>query len=110
MDLPTKAVSVGAGREFTIVVDDQGDIYSMGCPQYGQLGNGTDGQSLERAGKYSYANETTPIRLASFKVQYPDAKAVEVHCGANHSLVADDQRRLYTWYVFCVCLVGWNTF
>lgn len=32
-------VKVACGAEFSMVVDCKGNIYSFGCPEYGQLGN-----------------------------------------------------------------------
>lgn len=91
------AVSCGAGRNFSVIVDSHGHLYSMGCPQYGQLGNGTEGTILEKAGKLTFRNESSPIG----PLQSPDldagVKFKQVECGQSHSCAMDDEGRLYTW-------------
>jgi len=95
----TRIVSAGCGREFSIAVDSLGDVYAMGCPQYGQLGNGTIGEYLEKAGKITYANEATPIRIMGEMAlsKSADSRIVKVACGPNHSVAMDKDGRLYTW-------------
>lgn len=34
-------VKVACGAEFSMVVDCKGNLYSFGCPEYGQLGMST---------------------------------------------------------------------
>lgn len=46
---------VAAGADFSIATDTAGRLYSWGHPQYGQLGNGTTGEFLERSRRVDYA-------------------------------------------------------
>jgi hypothetical protein len=34
-----------------MIVDEAGHVFAMGCPEYGQLGNGTEGKFIAQAGK-----------------------------------------------------------
>lgn len=45
--LPTRAVSVATGLDFTCVVDEIGDIYCFGNRAYGRLGGGTRSRGPE---------------------------------------------------------------
>lgn len=45
---------VAAGADFSVATDTAGRLYSWGHPQYGQLGNGSTGEHLERSGRVDY--------------------------------------------------------
>ena len=94
-----RIISAGCGREFSIAVDSFGGVYAMGCPQYGQLGNGTEGETLERAGKITYANEMEPVEIVGDLAlsRTAGSRIVKVACGANHSMAMDTDGRVYTW-------------
>ena len=89
------AVNCSAGRNFSIIIDSNGRVFAMGCPDHGQLGNNTDGRMLERAGKITFRNESSPIPVSS-----PDIigiKMAKAACGANHTCTMDEEGRLFTW-------------
>jgi alpha-tubulin suppressor-like RCC1 family protein len=89
-----KAVGVGAGGEFSVIVGDDGALYSFGLPEYGQLGHGTDGKYIE-ARKEMFTYEAAPRKIASL---VKDAvKIVAVACGSNSSVALDAEGRIYTW-------------
>mmetsp|Transcript_1707 Transcript_1707/g.2426 ORF Transcript_1707/g.2426 Transcript_1707/m.2426 type:complete len:456 (+) Transcript_1707:157-1524(+) len=94
VNLPS-VVKTGCGRDFSMAVDSEGVIYSFGHPEYGCLGNGTDGKSLERAGKFTYefVKTPTPVDTSAF----PDVNFVDVACGAQHTIAMDKDGRLYSW-------------
>jgi alpha-tubulin suppressor-like RCC1 family protein len=95
--LESKCVSVGAGRDFTVCCNSTGDVYSWGSPENGQLGNGTEGKSLEKAGKYTFAYRSSPGKVEGFDKLDATCGIVQVACGTNHALVMDVEGRLYTW-------------
>jgi len=66
---------------------------TCGSPQHGCLGNGSEGKSLERAGKFTFANEHTPKQVASLA----GIEMAQVACGAIHSIAADVEGRLWSW-------------
>jgi alpha-tubulin suppressor-like RCC1 family protein len=72
----------------------QGKLYAWGSPQYGQLGNGTEGKSLEKAGRESFAIRTSPGRVKGALV---DATVTQVACGLNHALALDSEGKVYAW-------------
>eukprot|EP00511_Aplanochytrium_stocchinoi_P005208 CAMPEP_0204830374 /NCGR_PEP_ID=MMETSP1346-20131115/8500_1 /ASSEMBLY_ACC=CAM_ASM_000771 /TAXON_ID=215587 /ORGANISM="Aplanochytrium stocchinoi, Strain GSBS06" /LENGTH=507 /DNA_ID=CAMNT_0051960567 /DNA_START=80 /DNA_END=1603 /DNA_ORIENTATION=- len=94
VNLPS-VVATGCGRDFSMAVDSEGVIYSFGHPEYGCLGNGTDGKTLERAGKYTFDFVKTPTAIDMSR--FEGSRIVDVACGAAHTIAMDDQGRLYSW-------------
>lgn len=99
------AVDVACGAEFSMVVDIKGFVYSFGCPEYGQLGNNTDGKYFVSSNKLSYDNVSTPFRIPLWRektrtgqiIPIQDVKIVRVVCGANHTIALDSKKRIFTW-------------
>ena len=48
-------IKVSAGKEFSILLDVEGCVWSFGSQEFGQLGNGTDGS-------YNSANSKVRMR------------------------------------------------
>ncbi|CAB1329489.1 unnamed protein product, partial [Coregonus sp. 'balchen'] len=59
-------VKVACGAEFSMVVDCKGNLYSFGCPEYGQLGHNSDGKFIARAQRIEFDCETVARRVAIF--------------------------------------------
>ena len=77
-------ISVACGRDFTAAVNADGEIYTWGHPEYGQLGNGGEYKTLEKAGKWTYRFTKDPTRvdsLAGVSMSY-------VSSGPNHTAVS----------------------
>ncbi|MBN3317181.1 RCC2 protein, partial [Atractosteus spatula] len=98
-------VKVACGAEFSMVVDCKGNLYSFGCPEYGQLGHNSDGKFIARAQRIEFDCELIPRRVAIFIEKTKDGQVLpvpnvvvrDVACGANHSLVLDSQKRVFSW-------------
>ncbi|XP_019637829.1 PREDICTED: protein RCC2 homolog [Branchiostoma belcheri] len=98
-------VKVACGAEFSMVVDCRGALYSFGCPEYGQLGNNTDGQYFVTSNKMAYDCELVPRRISVFIEKTKDGfinpitnvQLVDIKCGTNHTVAMDKQKRVYTW-------------
>uniref|UniRef100_A0A674GX92 Regulator of chromosome condensation 2 n=1 Tax=Taeniopygia guttata TaxID=59729 RepID=A0A674GX92_TAEGU len=82
-----------------------GNLYSFGCPEYGQLGHNSDGKFIARAQRIEYDCELLPRRVALFVERTKDGQVLpvpnvvvrDVACGANHTLVLDSQKRVFSW-------------
>ncbi|XP_062449255.1 protein RCC2 [Rhea pennata] len=97
------------GAEFSMLVDCKGNLYSFGCPEYGQLGtappHNSDGKFIARAQRIEYDCELVPRRVAIFIEKTKDGQILpvpnvvvrDVACGANHTLVLDSQKRVFSW-------------
>lgn len=96
-DEEEKCVSIAAGKDFTVCCTASGDVYSWGSPESGQLGNGTEGKSIEKAGRYTFAYRTSPGKVKGVRKFDENCGIVEVACGMNHTMVMDAEGRLYTW-------------
>uniref|UniRef100_A0A2K6FEP6 Protein RCC2 n=1 Tax=Propithecus coquereli TaxID=379532 RepID=A0A2K6FEP6_PROCO len=87
---------MACGAEFSMIMDCKGNLYSFGCPEYGQLGHNSDGKFI--AG-------LVPRRVAIFIEKTKDGQILPVPnvvvravaCGANHTLVLDSQKRVFSW-------------
>jgi len=98
-------VKVACGAEFSMVVDCKGNIYSFGCPEYGQLGHNSDGKFIAHAQKIEFDCEVIPRRVVIFIDKSKDGQITpvtnvvvrDVVCGCNHTLVLDSQKRVFSW-------------
>ena len=86
-----KAVSVACGAEFSMCIDDAGQVHAWGSPQYGQLGDGSDHQYIASTNRSLYYPQG-PSMIKGF-----EHKITQVVCGANHSHCLDDQGSVYSW-------------
>lgn len=97
-------VKVACGAEFSMVVDCKGNVYSFGCPEYGQLGHNSDGKFISGK-RIEFDCELTPRRVAIFIEKTKDGQITpvtnvvvrDVACGGNHTLVLDSQKRVFSW-------------
>ncbi|XP_038890558.1 ultraviolet-B receptor UVR8 isoform X3 [Benincasa hispida] len=80
--------SVAAGLWHTVCISSDGDVYSFGGNQFGQLGTGAD------------QAETLPRLLDAPSVENVNAKIVS--CGARHSAIVSDNGKVFCW--------GWNKY
>ncbi|CAB1329490.1 unnamed protein product [Coregonus sp. 'balchen'] len=79
-------VKVACGAEFSMVVDCKGNLYSFGCPEYGQLGHNSDGKFIARAQRIEFDCETVARRVAIFIEKSKDGQ-----------LILDSQKRVFSW-------------
>jgi len=64
--LPLPVVQVACGAEFTAIIDNRGRLLTFGSPQDGQLGGGTTGEFIEKAGKISFDLVLSPTAITTF--------------------------------------------
>ena len=86
--LPAPVTQIAAGGMHTAVVDRNGDCYTWGSSQYGQLGQGQDAVSDSfrcRPGKVSPPEEGGSLMIKS------------VSCGGMHTAAVDDEGNVYCW-------------
>ncbi|KAI9240353.1 hypothetical protein MVEG_08730 [Podila verticillata NRRL 6337] len=88
-----KAVAVSCGAEFTMLLTDKGHLWAFGSPEYGQLGNKTNGQYLQQSNRLVHIPQTNPVHVASLK----DKVITQVACGTNHTLALDNEGMVYSW-------------
>ncbi|KAL9677789.1 hypothetical protein QQ045_015625 [Rhodiola kirilowii] len=79
---------VAAGLWHTVCISDDGDVYSFGGNQFGQLGTGVD------------QAEVLPRLLDASSLE--NIHATGVSCGARHSAVITDEDEVFCW--------GWNKY
>ncbi|KAG2328897.1 hypothetical protein Bca52824_000077 [Brassica carinata] len=79
---------VAAGLWHTVCVSSDGDVYSFGGNQFGQLGTGCD------------QAETLPKLLEAPNLENVNVKTIS--CGARHTAVIADEGKVFCW--------GWNKY
>ncbi|XP_020252473.1 ultraviolet-B receptor UVR8-like [Asparagus officinalis] len=86
--LGVKIEGIAAGLWHTVCISADGDVYSFGGNQFGQLGTGSD------------QAETIPRLLEAQCLEEKKAKVVS--CGARHSAIITEDGGAYCW--------GWNKY
>ena len=92
-EFPGKVTKVSAGKGFSCIIDDGGSIFSFGSPEYGHLGHGTEGKSLEKAGKFTFSYVCKPTQIIDLAAE----TIRQVSSGKDHTICADDQGRVWAW-------------
>lgn len=88
-------VSVAAGAEFSVWACSNGNVYSAGSGQYGQLGNGRTGEHIAPVLGLIFDTIATPGRVI-----FPTSDGVivlQVAAGVNHSLALDSKGKVWSW-------------
>eukprot|EP00802_Teleaulax_amphioxeia_P010646 Tamp_10674.p1 GENE.Tamp_10674~~Tamp_10674.p1 ORF type:complete len:469 (-),score=104.08 Tamp_10674:604-1863(-) len=106
--LGSKVVDVGAGEEFSMLVTDDGSVFSFGHPEVGALGHGTDGKFIISTGREGFREVSTPTKIVQWHlsdikgkdylgniVEPPTVK--RVYCGKKHTLALDEEGGLWSW-------------
>ncbi|KAG2601907.1 ultraviolet-B receptor UVR8-like isoform X2 [Panicum virgatum] len=86
--LGIKMQDVAAGLWHTVCTSVDGDVYSFGGNQFGQLGTGSD------------QAETVPKLVDATSLENKNARSVS--CGARHSAIITDEGEVFCW--------GWNKY
>lgn len=98
-------VKIACGAEFSMIVDEDGKLYSFGHPEHGQLGHNSEGKYFTSGNKYAFHCEYAPRRVVTFieksrdgHVSHcDDVQIVDVACGTNHTLAVDKKSRCFSW-------------
>ncbi|GMH60322.1 hypothetical protein TrST_g5640 [Triparma strigata] len=109
---------VACGENFTVVLDEEGILFTTGLSEFGQLGNGETGEYFVTASKLAFSNESklTPRRTfvrrdLNFRegdepeilADSSDIRIGSIACGKNHTVAVECQRaknapvRVFTW-------------
>mmetsp|Transcript_19621 Transcript_19621/g.37113 ORF Transcript_19621/g.37113 Transcript_19621/m.37113 type:complete len:642 (-) Transcript_19621:26-1951(-) len=91
---------ISCGEDFSMAISTQGRLYSTGCSQYGQLGNGETGEYFITANKLAFSNCAVWTPRTTFCEGSSDDKVApvadsetilvrQVACGKHHTLVVE---------------------
>jgi alpha-tubulin suppressor-like RCC1 family protein len=95
--LVTNGKSASCGAEFTAVVTRDGEVFTYGLPQYGQLGHGTDHEYNTSASSIKIVYEPQPHPKRVVANGFGERKIVKLACGTNHVACFDDAGKIWTW-------------
>mmetsp|Transcript_28149 Transcript_28149/g.53249 ORF Transcript_28149/g.53249 Transcript_28149/m.53249 type:complete len:574 (-) Transcript_28149:362-2083(-) len=94
----SRVTRVACGAEFCMAVNEEGFVAAWGHPMYGQLGNRSNGEYIERAGSTSYHYETVPNVVKFDGVPLSESpNVVDVVCGNNHTVAMTSEGAVFTW-------------
>lgn len=104
------------GENFSVLLDENGIMYSAGLSEFGQLGNGETGEYFIAANKLGFANSLRFERRSRFVhkpptsdavVSLPDSERIRIAsiaCGKNHTVAVEAMSRdrsqtprVFTW-------------
>ncbi len=83
-----KITDVAAGLEHTIILDENGDVWTAGCNQYGALGTN------ENLGKYWYGTGIDTFKKVT--VGDGSVKIKAVAAGQSHTILIDENGGVWT--------------
>ena len=98
--LKNDVADIASGNDHNCICTKQGRLYTFGHPEYCQLGDGENGECIERAGKLSYRCVNVPQLIRNFvkkdrknkiESKYDPAEIfiIQVACGKNHTIVLE---------------------
>ena len=85
------ADQVSLGWSFVMAMDADGNVYTWGYDNYGQLGNGT------ATGEHSTIYAADPARVPDPEDTSKTFKATQISAGANHAMAISQDGILWTW-------------
>ena len=116
LDIGNDIIDIACGWDHSLVCTNEGELYTFGHPDYGQLGNGTNGQYIRDGSKKGPAIQfnciTRPYKVNKFVCKEANRKStteiksniriVSVAAGKNHSLALEDwenggSNRVFSW-------------
>ena len=91
-----KIVQVSAGRDHTLAVCSQGELYAWGCDRYGQLGLGLCSGVEPAKGSGDSDKGGAKVVATPRKVKL-NAQVVDVAASSSHSLCVTEDGQVYSW-------------
>ena len=85
------ADQVSLGWSFVMAMDADGNVYTWGYDNYGQLGNGT------ATGEHSTIYAADPARVPDPEDTSKTFKTTQVSAGANHAMAISQDGTLWAW-------------
>ncbi|KAG2143761.1 regulator of chromosome condensation 1/beta-lactamase-inhibitor protein II [Suillus bovinus] len=95
-------VKAAVGITFSIVLTNDGKVFSFGSGEKGQLGNGRTGEHIITGNKTAFDVETEPIPVKGLD----DKTIIDIACGPQHSVALDSQGFVYVWGYNGYCRLG----
>jgi len=99
-------VDIACGAEFSMLLDNEGGVWSFGHPGDGMLGHNDDGKFMQKANKVEYRYEYAPMKIPLWVEKDPKTKEVsplpipkivKIACGPQHTIAIDDNCKAYSW-------------
>jgi len=101
-------IKVSCGKEFSMLLDVEGCVWTFGSQEFGQLGTGSDGSynSANSKVKMRYAGLSEPFKVS--RVYERDSKSKKtklmqmmriksISAGTNHAAMVDEMGKVFGW-------------
>jgi len=95
--LVTNGTSASCGADFTCVLTKDGEVFTYGLPQYGQLGHGTDHEYNSSASSIKIVYEPQPHPRRVTANGFGERKIIKSAAGVNHVVCFDSLGKVWTW-------------
>ncbi|KAG2098284.1 regulator of chromosome condensation 1/beta-lactamase-inhibitor protein II [Suillus discolor] len=95
-------IKAAVGITFSIILTDDGKVFSFGSGEKGQLGNGRTGEHIITGNKTAFDIETEPVPVKGLD----DKTIIDIACGPQHSVALDSQGLVYVWGYNGYCRLG----
>lgn len=92
-----RVVYAAAGKDFSVFASESGGLFTAGSGEFGQLGNGRTGESIETGNRLEYDFMRVAGRVPGFADGEGAPRIVQVAAGANHALALDDAGHVWSW-------------
>jgi len=101
-------IKVSAGRQFSMLLDVEGSVWTFGSQEFGQLGNGTDGSynSANSKVRMRYAGISSPFKVTRVYERDPKTKKTklmqmmrvrDISAGSHHATLVDELGKVFSW-------------
>ncbi|KAF9256810.1 RCC1/BLIP-II [Marasmius fiardii PR-910] len=97
-----KAVMVGAGVTFSVVLCESGKVYTFGSAEAGQLGHGATGERIMTGNKTVFDVEEQATLVRSLQ----STNITSIACGNQHTIALSADGFVYVWGYNGYCRLG----
>ncbi|KAI5980788.1 regulator of chromosome condensation 1/beta-lactamase-inhibitor protein II [Pisolithus albus] len=97
-----RVVKAAAGISFSILLTENGKVFSFGSGEKGQLGNGRTGEHITTGNKTGFDIEANPIPVKGLD----DKVITDIASGSQHTIAIDSRGVVYVWGYNGYCRLG----
>ncbi|EIW75324.1 RCC1 BLIP-II [Coniophora puteana RWD-64-598 SS2] len=97
-----RVIKAAAGITFSVILTENGRVFTFGSGEKGQLGNGRTGEHIVTGNKTAFDIEVDPIPVKGLN----DKVITDIACGQQHAVAIDEKNVVYVWGYNGYCRLG----